>query len=166
MALSLSVQFATRAAHLPNRAQVRRWASAAYALAASQDATITIRYVDNAEGRALNRNFRGKDYATNVLTFADSPPDITLFRAKPESPSKKEERVSAPVHADIAICAPIITQEAKAQRKSVHAHHAHMVVHGMLHALGFDHENETDASEMETLEARVLQRFRINNPYE
>jgi probable rRNA maturation factor len=164
MTLSLSVQFVSRAAHLPERAQVRRWASAAYALAAMHERThekaqgtiITIRYVDNAEGRALNRDFRGKDYATNVLTFVDSENGVSL----PGRPAAKR------LVADIAICAPIIAQEAKSQRKAVRAHHAHMVIHGMLHALGFDHENETDAIEMETLEVRVLQRFRINNPYE
>lgn len=165
MPLSLSVQFASRAADLPSRAQVRRWTSAACALANAHDVTVTIRYVDEKEARALNRDFRGKDYATNVLTFVDAA-DPQPARASRKTQSVGARRVRSHVVADIAICAPVITREAKTQKKTVQAHHAHMVVHGMLHALGFDHENETDAEEMETLEARVLQRFRINDPYQ
>lgn len=165
MSLSLSVQFASRASHVPARSQVRRWASAAHSLATEQGATITIRYVDEKEGRSLNCDFRGKDYATNVLTFVDTS-DPQPLPALHESASPGAKQNQPRVHADIAICAPVVAREAKSQKKTVHAHHAHMVVHGMLHALGFDHENETDAHEMEALEVRVLQRFRINNPYE
>lgn len=155
MSLSFTVQFASSAPHLPARAQVRRWASATCAVVSEAlklknfDCEITIRYMDEREGRELNKSFRRKDYATNVLTFAQTPP-----------------QGEGTVRADIAICVPVVAREAKLQKKTVHAHHAHMVVHGMLHALGFDHENETDAREMETIEVRVLQRFRINNPYE
>jgi probable rRNA maturation factor len=159
MPLSLAVQFASRAAPLPARAQVRRWALAAHALAGeamklkSLDGEITIRYVDEKEGRELNKSFRRKDYATNVLTFSSVVPPTS----RGLGPSLYQ--------ADIAICAPVVAREAKAQKKTAHAHHAHMVVHGMLHAMGFDHEHDADAEAMEALEIRVLSRFRINNPY-
>lgn len=171
MPLSLAVQFAFDAETLPSRAQVRRWASAALALATdamkfkSLDAEITIRYVDEKEGRELNKQFRGKAYATNVLTFVSEPLDAHPLRAPLETVSLRARRITPPVRADIAICAPVVVREAKTQRKTAHVHHAHMVVHGMLHALGFDHENEADAETMEALEICVLARFRINSPY-
>jgi probable rRNA maturation factor len=145
VSLSLAVQFAATAAHLPSRAQVRRWALAAHA--ASRSAIVTIRYVNEAEGRSLNRDFRGKDYATNVLTFV-SEASRTAYAA------------------DIVICAPVIAREARQQKKAVHDHHAHMVVHGMLHAQGYDHEQDADAEAMEAIEIATLRRFRIKNPYE
>ena len=151
MPLSLTIQFASTAKTLPARAQVRRWALAAHR-AMSGDATI--RYVDDKEARALNRDFRGKDYATNVLTFVH---ELTHTR---------NEKEIAHFHADIVICAPVIFREARAQNKSAHEHHAHMVVHGMLHAQGFDHEIDADATVMESLEVQILHRFRIKNPYD
>ena len=138
--LSLAVQFASKAKHVPSRAQVRRWALAAHGVCT--DAEVTIRYVDEKEGRALNLAYRHKDYATNVLTFVHD-----------ES-------------ADIVICAPVIWRESREQKKPVAAHHGHMVIHGLLHAQGFDHETEADAAEMETKEIALLKRFRIKNPYE
>jgi probable rRNA maturation factor len=171
MPLSLSVQFASNAKTLPARAQVRRWALAAHALACeamkleSSDDEITIRYVDEKEGRELNKGFRGKDYATNVLTFVSEPLNPHPFRALHETPFPVGRRNKPQVNADIAICAPVVAREARAQKKTAHAHHAHMVVHGMLHAMGFDHENDADAETMEAIEIRVLSRFRINNPY-
>jgi probable rRNA maturation factor len=148
--LSLAVQFASTAKHLPERAQVRRWALSAHRDGAGQ---ATIRYVDEKEGRALNRDFRGKDYATNVLTFVHEPSPFLPQKARSYS-------------ADIVICAPVIAREAREQKKPVAAHHAHMVIHGMLHAQGFDHENDTDAAAMEAIEIALLRRFRIKNPYE
>ncbi len=172
MSISLAVQFASIAKTMPSRAQVRRWASATHALACeamklkSLDSEITIRYVDEKEGRELNRGFRGKDYATNVLTFVIEHVDPRPLRAAHETPSPRGKRTQPKVAADIAICVPVVAHEAKEQKKTVHAHHAHMVVHGMLHALGFDHEDDDDAVTMEALEIRVLRRFRIKNPYE
>ena len=154
MTLHLSVQFASAAAHLPSRSQVRRWALAAHAgNAGAGDGVVTIRYVDEKEGRALNRDFRGKDYATNVLTFVQDGSPLV-------------DKASTGYAADIAICAPVIAREAREQKKAVHDHHAHMVVHGMLHAQGFDHEDATEAAAMEAIEIAVLKRFRIKNPYE
>ena len=174
MTLSLAVQFASKAKHLPNRAQVRRWALAAHAK--SSQAAVTIRYVDEKEGRALNLAFRQKDYATNVLTFVhDEPLDIGCApRTKPSTTRASSEgnamvRGAHPMKnyaADIVICAPVIAREAHEQMKPVAAHHGHMVIHGMLHALGFDHEVEADASAMEVIEIAALRRFRIKNPYE
>ncbi len=152
MTLSVSVQIASVAKHLPERAQVRRWALAAHR-GPDVDGEVTIRYVDEKEGRTLNRDFRGKDYATNVLTFEH------------ESSPFQPETVKN-YSADIVICAPVIAREAREQKKSVAAHHGHMVLHGMLHAQGFDHENDTEAAAMEAIEISLLRRFRIKNPYE
>ena len=155
MALSLSVQFASKAKHLPDRAQVRRWALAAHGAHGYRgNAVITIRYVDEREGRALNLAFRQKDYATNVLTFVHD--EAMVLGARPMKNYA----------ADIVICAPVIAREAREQKKPVAAHHGHMVIHGTLHAQGFDHEVEADASAMENIEIAVLKRFRIKNPYE
>lgn len=166
MTLSISVQFASTATHLPSRAQVRRWALAAHAgNAGAGDGVVTLRYVDEKEGRALNRDFRGKDYATNVLTFVHEPVSSAAGSMVRHSSSVVRPAVQ-PYLADIAICAPVIAREAREQKKSVHDHHAHMVVHGMLHAQGLDHEDAVEAAAMEAIEIAVLQRFRIENPYE
>ena len=110
------------------------------------DAEITVRIVGSDEGQALNRDYRQKDYATNVLTF-----DYT------QTPL---------VTADLVICAPVIAQEARAQRKTLQAHYAHMVVHGTLHAQGFDHEtSEADATQMEARETEILTGMGFKNPY-
>ena len=178
--LSLAVQFASKAKHLPDRAQVRRWALAAHGAHGYRgDAVITIRYVDAREGRALNLAFRKKDYATNVLTFVHDEPaegmDIGCasrtksFNSTSSRGDKAMVRGAHPMKnysADIVICAPVIAREAREQKKPVAAHHGHMVIHGMLHAQGFDHEVEADASAMENIEIAVLKRFRIKNPYE
>ncbi len=150
MTLSVSVQFASVAKHLPERAQVRRWALAAHR---DGQGEVTIRYVDEKEGRVLNRDFRGKDYATNVLTF--------VHESSPFQP-KTVKNYSA----DIVICSPVIAREAREQKKPLAAHHGHMVLHGMLHAQGFDHENDAEGAAMEEIEISLLRRFRIKNPYE
>ena len=150
MTLAIAVQYASKAKHVPERAQVRRWALAAHR---EGDAEVTVRYVDEKEGRTLNRDFRGKDYATNVLTFVHEP-------------SPFQPKATKNYSADIVICAPVIAREAREQKKSVAAHHGHMVLHGMLHAQGFDHETDADAAVMETIEIALLRRFRIKNPYE
>ncbi len=111
-------------------------------------AELTLRFVDAAEGKILNRDFRGKDYATNVLTFAyteGSDAAITL--------------------ADIILCTDVLVQEAAAQNKSLQSHALHLIVHGVLHAQGYDHENEQEAEEMEALETAILATLAIANPY-
>jgi len=137
----IDVQCAATARNVPTPARIRQWARAALA----SDARVTIRIVGQAEGRLLNRSYRNKDYATNVLTF--------VFRDTP------------PLEGDIALCAPVITREARAQRKTVAAHYAHMVVHGLLHLQGYDHENGKDAAAMERRERTLLARFGYPDPY-
>ncbi|CAM3442846.1 rRNA maturation RNase YbeY [Paracidovorax anthurii] len=145
--LSLSLQFARFAgaqAHrdaLPRHA-VTRWIR--HALAA--DAEITVRIVDAEEGQALNREYRHKDYATNVLTF-----DYT------------QEPV---VVADLVLCAPVVEREAREQNKDLREHYAHLLVHGTLHAQGWDHETSAeDADEMEAYETAILRELGFDDPY-
>jgi probable rRNA maturation factor len=139
--LSLAVQYGCADERLPDRSQVRRWAKATL----KADVQATVRFVDAREGRALNRDFRGKDYATNVLTFV------------------YEEQ---PVIGDLVICLPVVVREAKVQGKPFKAHLAHMVVHGMLHLQGYDHETgAADAARMEARERAILARFGIPDPY-
>ena len=146
--LSLSLQFgkiddaALHRAALP-RHKVTRWIRHAL----QSDAEITVRIVDAQEGQALNRDYRKKDYATNVLTF-----DYTM------------EPI---VTADLVLCAPVVAQEAKEQGKTLQAHYAHLLVHGALHAQGWDHESsEEDAQVMELREVEILTRLGFDNPYE
>ena len=140
--LHLAVQYACDDPGLPDRAQLRRWVLAAQ----EQALTVTIRFVAAREGRALNRDFRGKDYATNVLTFvyADEPAAL----------------------GDLVVCLPVVKREAKEQKKPVVAHMAHMIVHGTLHLQGYDHETgKRDAERMEAREREILARFGIADPY-
>jgi probable rRNA maturation factor len=157
--LRLSVQIEPDAGQCPaDRRQFRRWAQAAL----DRDATITLRLVGRREGRALNARFRGRDYATNVLTFeyeGETFPDST---ARPARPDRKGRTA---LEADIVICLPVVRQEAKQQRKSARDHLGHLVIHGMLHAQGMDHENDDEAEVMEARETRILRRFRIQDPY-
>lgn len=139
---SLSVQYASEAVSIPTRPQFRRWVAAAL----QGGAEITLRIVDAKEGQLLNRDYRGKDYATNVLTFAYG----------------EEEGVLA---GDIVLCAPVVEKEAREQGKALFAHYAHLTVHGVLHMQGFEHETDAEAREMEALEVEILRRLRFNDPY-
>lgn len=150
--LSLSVQYPdTRLQDVLTRPLLRQWVKAAL-LASAQ---ITLRFVDAEEGRVLNRNYRGKDYATNVLTFAYSEDE--------EEFSEFEEL--GDVQADIIFCTEVLQREAAEQQKSLEAHAAHLVVHGMLHAQGYDHESDDEAEEMEALEIEILATLGFQNPY-
>lgn len=141
-AFSLSVQYASEASAIPQRQQFRRWVAAAL-----QDrAEITLRIVDAEEGQLLNRDYRGKDYPTNVLTFAYGEDDGVLS-------------------GDIVLCAPVVETEAREQGKQLLAHYAHLTVHGVLHMQGYEHETDAEAREMEALEVEILRRLRFNNPY-
>jgi probable rRNA maturation factor len=137
--VTLRVQRVSRAAHIPSDATLRKWARAA-----GIEGSITVRYVAAAESRRLNRQFRGKDHATNVLSFPYS---------------------ARPLEGDLVICAPVVAREAKAQGKSVLAHHAHMLVHGLLHLAGCDHEEPREAERMERRERRILSGLGIADPY-
>ena len=154
-ALRVETQFAARRPWVPGAAALRRWACAAYALAAPQSRSrapaprICIRVVGAVESRRLNRSFRGKDAPTNVLSF----------------PASVQERASDGALGDLAICAPLVAREARAQDKTVAAHWAHMVVHGVLHLLGYDHQREREARRMERVEVEILRAFGYQNPY-
>ncbi len=137
----LAVQYATEHKDLPTRPQFRRWVKAAL----FQHAEIVLRLVDETEGRELNHQFRYKDYATNVLTFAY---DDTV-----------------PLTGDIVLCAPVIHTEAQQQHKDLLAHYAHLTVHGVLHLQGYDHLEDTEAAAMEQLETRILTRLGYADPY-
>ena len=139
--LKLSIQFATDYLSLPTRAQLRKWAKAALRV----DTEVTIRVVDEIEARALNSQYRGRDYATNVLTFALTEEPILM--------------------GDIVICAPVVAAEASAQGKELMAHYAHLTVHGILHLHGYDHEIETQAELMESIEIQILAKLGYANPY-
>lgn len=138
--LSLAVQFATKPETLPTRHFFRKWVLAAL----ETDAEITLRIVDAEEGQALNRDYRGKDYATNVLTF----------------PLNEK-----PLMGDIVLCAPVVEKEAAEQGKSIAAHYAHLVVHGVLHLQGYDHENDAEAALMEPLETQIVIKLGYADPY-
>ncbi|MCZ8166771.1 rRNA maturation RNase YbeY [Silanimonas sp.] len=148
-ATTVHVSYALPRKGLPAAASVRRWVEAA--LAGQRRAIeLAVRYVDSDEGRALNRDYRGKDYATNVLSFpVELPPGVR-----------------SPLLGDLVICAPVVALEALGQDKPLAHHHAHLVVHGVLHLLGMDHEHsEADAEAMEARERTILGRLGIPDPY-
>ncbi|MHB8165562.1 MAG: rRNA maturation RNase YbeY [Sulfuricella sp.] len=144
--LHLSVQYAAQPEDAPTRAQFRRWVKAALRLGAE----IALRIVDEEEGRALNRDYRGKDYATNVLTFVynDEFPGAEL-----------------PLAGDIVLCAPVVAREALQQEKPVEAHYAHLTVHAVLHLQGYDHESDEQARQMEALEIQIVTKLGYADPY-
>lgn len=148
--LDLSVQYACNREGLPSRADFRRWLRAAEPGAAR----ITVRIVDEDEGRELNRDYRGKDYPTNVLTFAyGEGEDMPL----PEG---------LPLMGDLVLCRQVVEREAAEQGKSLDAHYAHLSVHGMLHLQGFDHLEDEEAEEMEALERKILAGLGYSDPYQ
>ena len=139
--LAASIQLASEEDSLPSPAQFRKWAKAALRV----DTEVTIRIVDEAEGRALNHTYRNKDYATNVLTF----------------PLTEEPHLMG----DIIICAPVVAKEAREQHKNLLAHYAHLTVHGILHLHGYDHETDAQAELMESLETAIVTKLGYANPY-
>lgn len=140
--LSLAVQYASAAQSIPTRTQFRRW----FKCALQRDVAITLRIVDEVEGRELNKNYRGKDYATNVLTFVYDEAQL--------------------LSGDLVICAPVVEQEAATQHKDLAAHYAHLAIHAALHLQGYDHLNDADAHEMEALETALMLKLRYPNPYQ
>ncbi|GIX27667.1 MAG: endoribonuclease YbeY [Burkholderiales bacterium] len=138
---SLSVQYATARPGVPSRSQFRRWVGRTL----QRPAAIVIRVADEPEARALNQRFRGKDYATNVLTFP--------------YPEFK------PLRGDIVLCAPVVEREAREAGKPVLAHYAHLTVHGVLHLQGHDHQGEDEATRMELLESQIMRALGYADPY-
>ena len=140
--LSLTVQYVSTSAPLPTRPQWRRWIKAAL----QRDVSLTLRIVDEAEGRELNKAYRGKDYATNVLTFVYDDTE--------------------PLSGDVVICAPVVEREAAAQHKDLSTHYAHLGLHAALHLQGYDHEEDAEAAEMEALETALMLKLRYPDPYQ
>ena len=169
--LQLDLQFgafagAARHRALLSRARVRRWVGRALL----RPGELAVRIVGEDEGRALNRQYRGKDYATNVLTFDYG--DEAGAGLLPATASKEEGANTPGLHrhgtvmADLVLCGPVVEREAREQGKSLEDHYAHLLVHGTLHALGYDHETgERDALEMEALEILLLGTLGYANPY-
>ncbi|WP_306395067.1 rRNA maturation RNase YbeY [Telluria beijingensis] len=146
--LELEVQFAdTRLEGEITEAKLQRWVEESLL----GPAELTIRFVDAAEGQALNKAYRGKDYATNVLTFAYN--------------EEEELGEDDPTQADIVLCTDVLQREAEEQGKTVEEHAAHLVVHGVLHAQGWDHENDDDAEEMEQFERDIMEVLGFPDPY-
>jgi probable rRNA maturation factor len=139
--LDFSLQLASQVADIPSAAQFKRWVRAALRV----ETSLTIRVVDEDEGRQLNASYRGKDYATNVLTFPLTEEPLLM--------------------GDIIICAPVVAREAIEQGKSLLAHYAHMTVHGVLHLHGYDHEVDAQADLMEAMEIIIMHKVGFANPY-
>jgi probable rRNA maturation factor len=148
--LEVGVSYAAPRRGVPASASFRRWVEAAlHGARHRESAELSIRIVGAREGRALNRQYRGKDYPTNVLSF---PVELPLG-------------VASPLLGDLVICAPVVMREAREQHKVPRDHYAHLTVHGVLHLLGFDHQDERDAIQMEALETRILAALGIADPY-
>ena len=141
MTFSLAVQYASDSETIPTRLQFRRWIK----FALKKEADITLRIVDGPESMELNKQFRGKASATNVLTFVYDNIE--------------------PLSGDIVLCAPVVEAEACDQHKSLLAHYAHLTVHGVLHMQGYDHEDDGDAKIMEQLETEIVIKLGFGNPY-
>ena len=148
MTLIVDIQMASASEEAPDPQSIERWVSAA--VGNQRDSTeLSIRIVDTEEGQALNEQFRGSTGATNVLSF----------------PFENESPEPLPLIGDIVICAPVVLKEASEQNKTLNAHWAHMIIHGVLHLLGYDHQNETDANLMESLETEIMQGLGFPPPY-
>ena len=144
--LNLSVQYACNQGGLPSRPQIRAWVRAALDVDEKRGGQSTIRFVEPEEGQALNSDYRGKDYATNVLSF----------------PYEVEPVVAG----DLVICAAVVEREAAEQEKTLEAHYAHLIVHGILHLQGYDHEiGENEARLMEDKERTILAQLGFADPY-
>lgn len=147
--LQLDLQLATRDGVMPEADEFNRWIAATLE-GRRGEAELAVRVVDEAEGRRLNHVYRGRDYATNVLSFpADLPEDLGLQ-----------------LLGDLVLCAPVVAREAAEQDKPPLAHWAHLTIHGCLHLLGFDHESVVDAEAMEALETEILGRLGYPDPYQ
>ena len=150
---TVDIQWATDAPDAPDESDLQRWALAAAEAAGGVVGDITLRIVDDEEIRVLNRDYRGKDKPTNVLSF---PFDM---------PEGLPDDAIAPLLGDIVICADVVRREAAEKNKTVEAHWAHMVIHGVLHLLGYDHIDDDDAEQMESLEILALAGQGFPDPY-
>ena len=146
---SIDIQYAINADTLPGPDDIRCWAETAL-LETTQATELVIRVVDEVEMTALNHRYRGKDGPTNVLSF----------------PAEPHPEMASNLLGDVVICAPVIAQESVTQQKTPEAHWAHLVIHGVLHLLGYDHDTDEQAQRMESCEARLLEALGINDPYQ
>mgnify|MGYP003338098816 CR=1 FL=1 len=148
MTIIVDIQIASASEEAPDPQSIERWVSAA--IGNQRESTeLSVRIVDNEEGQLLNEQFRGSSGATNVLSF----------------PFENESPEPLPLIGDIVICAPIVAKEAVEQNKALNAHWAHMIIHGVLHLLGYDHQNDTEANAMEALETEIMQGLGFPPPY-
>lgn len=149
MSYDIELQLEVNATDIPSQADFENWVSVALA-GRKEEAELCIRVVDPEESRALNHQYRGKDKSTNVLSF----------------PFEVPEGIPLNLLGDLVICADVVRQEAQEQNKPLPAHWAHMVIHGVLHLIGYDHINDDDADEMEQLERELLAQLGIADPYQ
>lgn len=184
MSLHIDIQIADELADSveepPPRAQLQHWAEAAWQGDADSEVEVSLRIVSAGESRQLNRDYRGKDNPTNVLSFpmqmdewhlpADLTPDNSIPDNLSDNSERGEEPCSADAHwlmlGDLAICAEVVAKEAQQQHKSLQAHWAHMLVHGLLHLQGYDHIEEDEAQRMEQLETHIMQQLGFSDPYQ
>jgi probable rRNA maturation factor len=152
MQANIDIQLVTETPYLPTPEQFQLWVDStlnAAEFASEYEPELTLRIVDETEGLELNQTWRQKEYATNVLSFPfEAPPDIPIA-----------------LLGDIVLCASVVQTEATEQQKSLEAHWAHLIIHGVLHLLGYDHINDEEAQQMENLEVHILQQLGYPNPY-
>jgi len=152
MQANIDIQFVTETPHLPTAEQFQLWVDSALdatEFTSEYEPELTLRMVDETEAKALNQTWRQKDYATNVLSFP--------FEALPDIPIA--------LLGDIVVCAKVVQTEAAEQQKTLEAHWAHLIIHGVLHLLGYDHIDDEEAQQMENLEVHILQQLGYPNPY-
>jgi len=150
MAYQIDIESNSQSQLIPTLAELEGWISAALQSQEFEDAEVSVYIVDEDEGEELNAQYRGKDYPTNVLSF---PADIA-------------EEVGVPLLGDLVVCAPVVEREAQEQGKTLQAHWAHMLVHGTLHLLGFDHIEDDEADAMEALETQIVTGLGYPAPYQ
>ena len=148
MTIILDIQSASTSEDAPDEQSIKRWVGAV--IDSNQgDTELSVRIVDEPEGKLLNETYRGASGATNVLSF----------------PFENQTPEALPLIGDIVVCAPIVQREAKQQNKDLNAHWAHMIIHGVLHLLGYDHQNDSEAAVMEGLETEIMQKLGFPPPY-
>lgn len=147
MTIYLDVQTAVQATNLPSVSDFSKWAAAIPS--GEERLTVCVRIVGEEEAKSLSNKYRSVNKATNVLSF----------------PMELPKEIRMDLIGDVVICAPVVCNEAKIQNKNLKSHYAHMLIHGVLHLLGYDHENDNNAAKMENIEIETLKKFGINNPY-
>ncbi len=149
MSFQIDIEINSQSQALPAQELIERWIAAALESQQLQEAEVSVYIVDEAEGQELNAQYRSKDYPTNVLSF----------------PADLPEELDIPLLGDLVVCAPVVEREAREQGKALEAHWAHMLVHGSLHLLGYDHIDDAEADEMEALETHIITGLGFPAPY-